>query len=413
MTSEAVQGQGRCGQGSPEKGYNRRVLGVLFISILSCMVGVGIIAPLLPVYATEMGATGIWLGLIFAGFSVSRAISMPLIGRWSDVFGRKRFIASGLLVYTLAALGFVHSSSPLSLALIRFCQGFAAAMVIPISMAFIGDITPVGKEGSYMGTFNTALFLGFGIGPLIGGFIKDAAGMDTAFYSMGTLSLAAFLLVLIYLPPSRRKKSSGGKEFPDFASILRHRNVLGLCCFRTSTAMARAIMISFLPVFASEKIGLSASQIGLIISANILLVALLQTPMGRFVDRLDRFKTVLYGSLPSMVLFYFLPLLSSFYSLMIFSLLFGLGSSAAIPAASAIAVVEGKEMGMGSVMAVFNVAMSAGLAIGPLAGGFLMDLQSLAAAFYLAATAGVLGTLGFFFISERRDLSERQKEVTE
>ena len=91
MTSEAVQGQGRCGQGSPEKGYNRKVLGVLFISILSCMVGVGIIAPLLPVYATEMGATGIWLGLIFAGFSVSRAISMPLISS-----GRQISLSDGL-----------------------------------------------------------------------------------------------------------------------------------------------------------------------------------------------------------------------------------------------------------------------------------------------------------------------------
>ncbi len=90
------------------------------------MLGVGIIAPLLPLYADNLGATGIWLGVIFAGFSVSRAIVMPIFGRLSDRSGRKLFICIGLLSYAIISLGFIWANSLLQLALIRFLHGIAA-----------------------------------------------------------------------------------------------------------------------------------------------------------------------------------------------------------------------------------------------------------------------------------------------
>ena len=69
------------------------------------MLGVGIIVPILPIYAENLGATGLWLGAIFAGFSLTRSISMPLIGHFSDRMGRKRFITLGLFIYTISSLG--------------------------------------------------------------------------------------------------------------------------------------------------------------------------------------------------------------------------------------------------------------------------------------------------------------------
>lgn len=65
------------------------------------MLGLGIVVPLLPYYADTLGATGIGIGLIFSGFALSRAIFMPLIGRYSDRMGRKYFILIGLGLFTL------------------------------------------------------------------------------------------------------------------------------------------------------------------------------------------------------------------------------------------------------------------------------------------------------------------------
>jgi len=134
----------------------KKAFPVLALSIFSSMLGVGIIAPLLPLYADSLGATGIWLGIIFGGFSVSRAIFMPIIGRLSDHGGRKLFISIGLLVYAIISLGYIWASSVSQLTLVRLIQGAAAGMIIPIAQAYIGDISPEGEEGTWMGYFHTA-----------------------------------------------------------------------------------------------------------------------------------------------------------------------------------------------------------------------------------------------------------------
>jgi len=69
-----------------------KIFPILALCVFSSMLGIGIIAPLLPLYAESMGATGIWVGIIFAGFSISQAMFLPIIGKLSDRSGRKLFI---------------------------------------------------------------------------------------------------------------------------------------------------------------------------------------------------------------------------------------------------------------------------------------------------------------------------------
>ncbi len=76
----------------------------LFAVVFSAMLGMGIIAPLMPLYAESMGASGLSLGIMYAGFALSRAIFMPFIGRLSDSRGRKRFMVIGLLAYITVSL---------------------------------------------------------------------------------------------------------------------------------------------------------------------------------------------------------------------------------------------------------------------------------------------------------------------
>ncbi len=153
----------------------------LFISAFASMLGMGIIVPLMPIYAKTLGASGIWLGLIFSGFSLSRLIFMPLMGKMSDKKGRKIFICTGLFLYSLLTLGYVFANSVFSLIWIRILHGFASAMTVPIIMAYVGDITPKGREGRFMGYFNVSFFMGMGLGPFIGGILNDSFGMASAF----------------------------------------------------------------------------------------------------------------------------------------------------------------------------------------------------------------------------------------
>ncbi|HDM36832.1 MAG TPA: MFS transporter, partial [Candidatus Syntrophoarchaeum butanivorans] len=93
---------------------------LLALTVFIAMVGVGIIAPIIPIYAEKLGATGLWIGFIYAGFAISRAIFMPLIGELSDRRGRKFFITIGLLLYSIISLGYVYSRTVVELASVRF-----------------------------------------------------------------------------------------------------------------------------------------------------------------------------------------------------------------------------------------------------------------------------------------------------
>jgi len=124
---------------------DKKIFTTLFFSILAAVMGVGIVVPLLPVYAHDLGASGVYIGLIFGAFSLSRTFLLPYFGRLSDQKGRKPLIVTGLLAYALVSIAFIFSETVETLILLRFLQGIASAMIMPVSLAYVGDITPVGQ----------------------------------------------------------------------------------------------------------------------------------------------------------------------------------------------------------------------------------------------------------------------------
>ena len=182
---------------------HKRVFATLFFALFTAVTGVGIVVPLLPVYAHELGAGGFAIGLIFGAFSFSRAFCMPYFGRRSDRQGRKPFILLGLAGYVLVSLAFIWADRVSLLVAIRFLQGIFSAMIMPVVQAYVGDITLSGREGTTMGIFSMSLFLGLSLGPVLGGFIKDQFSISGAFFGMGILSLLALVLCAALLPARR------------------------------------------------------------------------------------------------------------------------------------------------------------------------------------------------------------------
>ncbi len=372
-----------------------RIFSVLFLSIFSALLGLGIIIPILPVFARSetIGASGFWVGAIFAGFSLARAFFMPIVGKLSDRRGRKGFITMGLCIYALSSLGYIYSHSVSSLLFVRILQGFCSAMIVPIAMAYVGDIAPKDKEGTFLGVFTVSLFLGFGFGPLLGGVIQDLYSVNAAFGIMGILCGLAFVLVLIWLPPSSGKQVPQRGSPASFSEILGRPQIRGILCYRFVNAFTRACVLTFLPLYASYTIDMSGSEIGVIISAGVLLTSFMQVPCGRLADMINRKTLIITGNILYSLAILFFPFTYSFTQVLILNLILGILGAVSIPAASAIVVDEGKHYGMGSTMAVFNVAMSLGLGTGPLLAGLIHDFAGLDAVFFVAAVFGILGTL--------------------
>jgi len=369
----------------------KKAFPVLGLSIFASMLGVGIVAPLLPLYAEKMGAGGIWIGMIFAGFSISRAIVMPIAGRLSDRNGRKIFLAVGLLAYAVISPGYIWAGDPFQLTLVRLIQGIAAGLVIPIAQAYVGDLSPDAEEGKWQGYFNAAFFSGFGFGPLMGGALTDHFGMNIAFFTMGGLNLLGFLLVIFLLPEAVPKKTEG-RSWPSFRTIGRSNVMKGLLSFRLAFSMGRGAFAGFLPIFAGIHIGLNPTHIGILIAVNILVMSVFQPGGGFLSDRIERRFLVLVGSVISVAFMALIPWGSNFRQLLGVCILGSIGGGVSIPAASAMIVEEGRKFGMGSTMAMFGVAFSIGMAVGPLVGGVLVDTLDISSVFYFGAVMGAFGT---------------------
>jgi len=376
----------------------KKVFPILALSTFSAMLGIGIIAPLLPLYAENLGATGIWLGVIFAGFSVSRAIFMPIIGRLSDRNGRKLFICIGLLTYAIISLGYIWADNVSQLTLVRLIHGAASGMIIPIAQAYVGDISPEGEEGKWMGYFNAAFFSGLGFGPLMGGALTEHFGMSVAFSTMGGLNLLAFLISVLFLPEIRQKNIATSPHF-SFKKMLTSGIIKGLVSFRLSFSTGIGAFACFLPIFATIYVGLSPTLIGVLVAVNILLMSLLGAATGKIADRFNRRVLVALGSLINLTFLALIPLGGNFWQLLGICALGGLGGAIAMPAASALIVEEGRRFGMGSTMGIFAMAMSIGFAIGPLLGGVIADFASINLVFYFGASAGLIGTSLFLWFT--------------
>ncbi len=377
----------------------------LFFAIFTTVTGVGIVVPLLPVYANDLGATGIYVGLIFGSFSISRTFLLPLFGRLSDKKGRKPFIVAGLFAYTLISIAFVFSENVETLIILRFIQGAASAMIMPVVQAYVGEITPTGQEGYSMGLFNLSMFLSLSLGPLMGGVIKDIFSLDAAFICMGALSAVGLVLCIFLLPPvSSEKAGNTDKQIVPWSNILRDRTIISIFIFRYSYVACIGVIWCFLPLFANIEFGLSGSLTGVLVMFGVFVSGLLQIPMGWVADRVDKNIMIITGGILStigMILPYWS---SSFSDLIVAVTIFGIGGGISMPAIMAYAVIKGDEKkAMGSVMSIMTIAHSLGMLTGSMAAGLAMDFLSLRLSFPCGTLIMLIGTF-IFWVKERESV---------
>ena len=381
----------------------RRDLVILGLAVFVSMCGVGIIVPFLPIYARELGASGVIMGLIFSSFSLSRGLVVPLVGGLSDRWGRKGFIILGQAGYAVVAVLFIYTASPMGLVMDRLLQGVFAAMVLPIAMALVADAAPLGMEGRVFGGFNMFFLMGFGVGPLIGGAVYEYAGLNANFWLMAGLSLASLAAVALFVKePPVEQRSTGKRGFREMWSLAHDRAFGAVLVARLGAAVGMSCFIAFMPVIATDH-GLGNLQVGACLTANVLVMTLLQKPFGRLADNTSRLGLAVTGQVASGIMKMLIPFGTDFFWLMLLSMGEGVFAGLALPAMTALAISRGKAMGlgMGLVTGSFTMALSVGVFLGPVAGGLAADLSGhAAAALWLGGGTAVVSGLAMWFLGK-------------
>jgi MFS family permease len=371
------------------------------------MLGNGVVMPFVPLYAQKFGAASLGAGFLFSAHSAPRTFLLPLIGAASDRIGRRAFLLAGVLFYTAASVAFLLANSMLLLLLVMAVQGVATAMVQPVTMAYVGDLTPKGKEGAYSGYINTAFLGGVAGGPILGGTIKDLFNMEASFLALGGLSLLAFFLMFFWLPDPPKNKTATSIVTPPLREVFSCRPVLGVACYRLGYAFASTITWVFVPLLAAHMLPLKTAQIGALISLNVLVSTLLQAPCGRLADRMSKANLIVIGGMISAIAFSAFPLARSFWHLLALSVFTGAATGVAFPAHTALAMENARGLGMGTVMSFLLTVHSFGMTVCPVLFGLIADHFGIGSTFYGGGFLCALAT-GICYMLTHSPLTESQ-----
>lgn len=380
------------------------LLFVLSMSLCICMLGIGIVNPLLPLYAVRMGAGGAFLGAVMGAFSLSRMTATFFSGPMADRFPRRTLMLGGLSLYAAASVGYIFASKAWHLMAVRLLNGVGSAFVIPVAMAIGAEVAPPGKEGRFFGTMQMATYLGVGLGPLLSGVTYEHWGVKAPFLVMFVSCSVAVVASLIKVPKGIGDSSHDTKSlWRSMGGILADPVLFRVMLYQLMTTFGRGMTMLLIPILANRH-GLSVSQIGYLVAGVSISSALLQQVSGWLADRISkRWLAVVSCILTGSVLLA-LPLPRTFAGFMLVSVLYGGANAIGIPATLAFVSQRSHIYGSGVSMGAYNIAFGIGMTAGPILGGSLEShgMEGTAVAIVAACLAVVSAVMAHPCLKERR-----------
>ncbi|ENN96405.1 major facilitator superfamily protein [Methanocaldococcus villosus KIN24-T80] len=358
---------------------------IIWVTTFVTMLGVGFIAPIIPIYAQTLGATNFEIGLIFGSFALARTLTQVPVGILSDIYGKKFFIVSGTFFYGLFTLLYNFVNTVFDLLIVRALTGAFSSFVTPVAGSYVAAIAPKDRLGEYMGIFNSAITLGFGVGPFIGGTLADIYGIKTPFYFCGFLGILAAIISYTKLEDIKFKKENCDKISLEF---LKNKNFLYSFIINTSNVMMNAGIITYLGIY-TIKYGISIAQIGSMIAGTNLLMAALQRSFGKLYDKLGK-VVIIFGICIASCGVYFLSLSSSFWKIMFSLATVAIGISMCSPATTSIAVKDIPPYRKGGAMGIFTTSINIGMFLGSVFFGFLADIFGISGMFKASAMFSII-----------------------
>lgn len=346
----------------------KRVLPILFMVMFLVMVGFGIIIPVLPFYAEELGASPTELGLLMAVYSLMQFIFAPIWGRISDKIGRKPVILIGIFGLSLSFFMMAWSSKLWMLFVARIIGGVLSAANMPTVTAYVADITTDEDRSKGMGVVGAATGLGFIFGPAIGG-VFTKISLQAPFYVAGILSFLTIFFVLFMLRESLSKTKDVLNESLPVKSGLQS-SFLMLYFLQFFISVSLAGLEATFAYFAAETAGLDAVSLGYIFMIMGLASAAVQGSMGPLTKKFGEAVIISAGIIISAIGFGLILFTKNFTTAAIFLAIFGIGNGVIRPSVSAL-LTKRSNVGHGVVTGYLSSFDSLGRIIGPVLGGFL------------------------------------------
>lgn len=302
-----------------------------------------VVSTALPRIIGELGGLSLF-SWVFTAYMLTSTITVPVVGKLGDMYGRKPFFMAGIVIFTLASALAGLSQNMTQLIIFRGLQGFGAGAIMSNSFSIIGDLFPPSERGKFMGLFSAVFGLASVAGPTVGGTITDNLSWRWVFYvnipvgavalsvlwygfpwvrggqrsrvdylgaAMMTLAIVPLLLALVW----------GGDQYawrsPQIAALLALAGgaaiafvqvearaaepILPLELFRNRVFQVTTVVtfvsgigmfgaISFMPLFIQGALGASATNSGTVVLPMMLGMVVSSFISGQVIARVGRYR---------------------------------------------------------------------------------------------------------------------------
>jgi MFS family permease len=397
----------------------RRNLAVSAVGSFTTVAGITLILPILPLFVADLGVTStadvtLWSGIAYAATFLTAALTAPLWGHLGDRYGRKSMLIRASLGMAVAMSLIGLAQDVWQLVALRLLAGLLGGYSSG-SMILVAAQTPKEHSAWALGVLSSAIMAGNVAGPLLGGSLAEAFGVQVAFFAVGGLIFVAFLGTAILLeeprrPVESRRSRAAGSRAGGWRAIphkLTIASLLGL------SAILMFATISAEPIITVHVEHLTGRSDGVAIFSAIVfslsaLGTILSGPwLGRLADRIGPLRVLTLSLVAATALLALQALASDLLTFALLRFVTGLALGGITPTVVATLRRLLPETSVGLVLGYNVSAQYLGQVTGPIVAGALGGVLGTSSVFVMTAAATLVGLVVTLLV-RRRLAAERR-----
>lgn len=356
----------------------------LLVALTLSSLGIGVSLPIVPLFALELQASAVIVGVIVAMRWASRLLADIPLGTASERYGRRLIFIGGIVLVAISGIASALAPSWEWLLLARIIEGIGAGGSSTAGLAAVADLSTPATRGRHLASYQASQRIGFWFGPLIGGIVGAGIDLRAALWVYAGLATLAIAPALLVRESRQHAPVSHASPLTALGTLARERDFLLISAvsFVVFFTMTGA-QFTALPLYASEELGLEADFVGWALFLSNTVGFVLLYPSGAISDRFGR-RTIIVVLLASMAAgLVMLALAGTAGWILLASVVMGGGNALRGPAMQAYVMDAGRASGHGATAGAFRAVGDLGSTLGP-----------------IAATAMIgIGYSGFFIVN--------------
>lgn len=373
---------------------SRARVGVIFLTVLIDLIGFGIVIPIIPYLAQQLGASGLGVGVLFGAFSGMQFVSTALLGRFSDQVGRRPILLTTMIINAAGYLLFAFAGSYPLLLVARLVGGLASGN-ISVAQAYIADISTPAERSRAMGVIGAAFGIGFVLGPAIGGLAAYAWGPAAPGLIAAGLSVLNFALAWKILPESlqtHHRRSHKLLAFGHIGAAFRDMRLRSLLLVWMLVPIAFTGFTVIMPLHMGALYGWGAKELGISFAVIGLVAAVVQGwGFGKLATRFGDRSLLVWGTFGMALTIAITPFLPDATVITLWMAAIAFTNSMFSPAATGMVSILADPSEQGSVLGAAQALAALGRLVGPGMYGSVLDAAGAKVSYLMVGVVMLLG----------------------